>query len=84
MSRFREVDQLDDVGVVQLAHYLHLFKDVGSLWEGKKRVSDVSINYADERCEHGTLCKERISTQEADVSLFLRGECAPPRLSASS
>lgn len=31
LPRFGEVDQFDDVGVVQLAHNLHLFEDVCSL-----------------------------------------------------
>ena len=31
LSGFREVDQLYNIGVVQLSHDLHLFQDVGAL-----------------------------------------------------
>lgn len=29
---FRKVDELDDVGMIELPHDLNLFQDVGPLW----------------------------------------------------
>jgi hypothetical protein len=34
LAGFGEVDELDDIGVIELTHDLHLFEDVGSLgWD---------------------------------------------------
>lgn len=41
LARLGKIDKSDDVGVIQLAHDLHLFEDVGSLREDT-RVSNGS------------------------------------------
>ena len=32
LPRFRKVDELDNIGVVKLSHYLDFFENIGALW----------------------------------------------------
>ena len=44
LARFGEIDQLDDIGVIQVAHNLDLLEDVCALW-GKQQVSTLEPSW---------------------------------------